>query len=180
MKAWARKEGVPLFRMGNHYEMDIIEWMKFDLGYISPYFINQTKGVQVEYYDALVLFSEKKVSSIQSIIPTLELANQHKRPLLITAEDIDGEALSTLDINRLKIGLQVVAVKAPGFGDNRKNTLQDMAVASVCLVFGTKGDTLKLEDVQIQEFGKIGKVVITKDDAILLRGGGGEHDVARN
>ena len=69
MKAWARKEGVPLFRMGNHYEMDIIEWMKFDLGYISPYFINQTKGVQVEYYDALVLFSEKKVSSIQSNHP---------------------------------------------------------------------------------------------------------------
>ena len=79
------------------------------ISYISPYFINQTKGVQVEYYDALVLFSEKKVSSIQSIIPTLELANQHKRPLLITAEDIDGEALSTLVINRLKIGLLLLS-----------------------------------------------------------------------
>ena len=153
--------------------------MKFDLGYISPYFINQTKGVQVEYYDALVLFSEKKVSSIQSIIPTLELANQHKRPLLITAEDIDGEALSTLVINRLKIGLQVVAVKAPGFGDNRKNTMQDMAVALGGLVFGTEGDTLKLEDVQIQDFCQICEVVITNDDTMLMRGGGGENDVAR-
>merc|ERR1739838_664055 len=90
-----------------------------------------------------------------------------------------GEALSTLVINRLKIGLQVVAVKAPGFGDNRKNTMQDMAVAAGGLVFGTEGDTLKLEDVQIQDFGKIGEVVITKDDTMLLKGGGSEHDVAR-
>merc|ERR1719431_1989006 len=111
-------------------EMDIIEGMKFDRGYISPYFINTTKGAKVEYQDAMVLFSEKKISNIQAIIPALELANQAKRPLLIVAEDIDGEALSTLVINRLKIGLQVVAVKAPGFGDNRKNTMQDMAIAT--------------------------------------------------
>merc|ERR1712112_628174 len=127
----------------------------------------------------LVLFSEKKISNIQAIIPALELANQHKKPLLIVAEDIDGEALSTLVINRLKIGLQVVAVKAPGFGDNRKNTLQDMAVATGGLVFGTEGDTLKLEDVQIQDFGKVGEVVVTKDDCMLLRGGGVETDVTK-
>merc|ERR1719251_804015 len=95
--------------------------MKFDRGYISPFFVNTTKGAKVEYNDALVLFSEKKISSIQSIIPALELANQHKKPLIIVAEDIDGEALTTLVINRLKIGLQVAAVKAPGFGDNRKH-----------------------------------------------------------
>merc|ERR1719290_914090 len=132
------KEGVITVKDGKTLldEMDIIEGMKFDRGYISPYFINTTKGAKVEYNDCLVLFSEKKISSIQSIIPALELANQHKKPLLILAEDIDGEALSTLVINRLKIGLQVVAVKAPGFGDNRKNTLQDMAVASGGLVFG--------------------------------------------
>merc|ERR1719225_1535400 len=123
------KEGVITVKDGKTLldEMDIIEGMKFDRGYISPYFINTAKGAKVEYQDCLVLFSEKKISSIQSIIPALELANQAKRPLLIIAEDIDGEALSTLVINRLKIGLQVVAVKAPGFGDNRKNTLQDMA-----------------------------------------------------
>jgi len=98
---------------------------------------------------------------------------------LIIAEDIDGEALSTLVINRLKIGLQVVAVKAPGFGDNRKNTLQDMAVATGGLVFGTEGDTLKLEDVQIQDFGKVGEVTVTKDDCMLLRGGGAEAEITK-
>ena len=175
------KEGVITVKDGKTLldEMDIIEGMKFDRGYISPYFINTTKGAKVEYNDCLVLFSEKKISSIQSIIPALELANQHKRPLLIIAEDIDGEALSTLVINRLKIGLQVVAVKAPGFGDNRKNTLQDMAVATGGLVFGTEGDTLKLEDVQIQDFGKVGEVVVTKDDCMLLKGGGGETEVTK-
>merc|ERR1712098_380267 len=160
-------------------EMEIIEGMKFDRGYISPYFINTTKGAKGEYNDELLLFSEKKISSIQSIIPALELANQHKKPLIIIAEDIDGEALSTLVINRLKIGLQVAAVKAPGFGDNRKNTLQDMAIATGGMVFGTEGDTLKLEDVQIQDFGRIGEVVVTKDDCMLLKGGGGETGVSK-
>merc|ERR1719163_1825822 len=175
------KEGVITVKDGKtlYDEMDIIEGMKFDRGYISPYFINSSKGAKVEYQDSLVLFSEKKISNIQAIIPALELANQAKRPLLIVAEDIDGEALSTLVINRLKIGLQVVAVKAPGFGDNRKNTLQDMAIASGGLVFGTEGDTLKLEDVQIQDFGKVGEVVVTKDDCMLLKGAGGETDISK-
>merc|ERR1719516_441288 len=175
------KEGVITVKDGKtlYDEMEIIEGMKFDRGYISPYFINTTKGAKVEYTDALVLFSEKKISSIQSIIPALELANQHKKPLIIIAEDIDGEALSTLVINRLKIGLQVAAVKAPGFGDNRKNTLQDMAVATGGLVFGTEGDTLKLEDVQIQDFGRVGEVVVTKDDTMLLKGAGDESSVGR-
>merc|ERR1712055_688076 len=160
-------------------EMDITEGMKFNRGCVSPYFINTAKGAKVEYNDALVLFSEKKISNIQSIIPALELANQAKRPLLIVAEDIDGEALSTLVINRLKIGLQVVAVKAPGFGDNRKNTMQDMAIASGGMVFGTEGDTLKLEDVQMQDFGKVGEVVVSKDDTMMLKGGGSTVDIDR-
>merc|ERR1719392_337460 len=135
------REGVITVKDGKtlHDEMDVIEGMKFDRGFISPYFINSTKGAKVEYQDSLVLFSEKKISNIQAIIPALELANQHKRPLIIIAEDIDGEALSTLVINRLKIGLQVAAVKAPGFGDNRKNTLQDMAISTGGMVFGTEG-----------------------------------------
>merc|ERR1719378_1137957 len=156
------KEGVITVKDGKtlYDEMEIIEGMKFDRGYISPYFINTTKGAKVEYNDALVLFSEKKISSIQSIIPALELANQHKKPLLIVAEDIDGEALSTLVINRM-------------------NTLQDMAVATGGLVFGTEGDTLKLEDVQIQDFGRVGEVVVTKDETMLLKGAGDESSVGR-
>merc|ERR1719315_209725 len=160
-------------------EMDIIEGMKFDRGYISPFFVNTAKGAKVEYQDALTLFSEKKISNIQAIIPALELCNQAKRPLIIVAEDIDGEALSTLVINRLKIGLQDVAVKAPGFGDNRKNSLQDMAIATGGIVFGEEGSDLKLEDVQIQDFGKVGEVVITKDDTLMLRGKGAETDISR-
>ena len=95
-------------------EIEVIEGMKFDRGYISPYFINTTKGAKVEYNDALILFSEKKISSIQSIIPALELANQAKRPLIIVAEDIDGEALAMLIVNKLRGGLKVAAIKAPG------------------------------------------------------------------
>merc|ERR1712018_592852 len=154
------KEGVITVKDGKtlHDEMDVIEGMKFDRGFISPYFINSTKGAKVEYNDAFVLFSEKKISSIQSIIPALELANTAKKPLIIVAEDIDGEALTALVVNRLKIGLQVAAVKAPGFGDNRKNTLQDMAVATGGLVFGEEGSDLKIEDVQLHDLGQVGEV----------------------
>ncbi|MPC30454.1 heat shock protein, mitochondrial [Portunus trituberculatus] len=141
-------------------ELEVIEGMKFDRGYISPYFINTAKGAKVEYQDALVLLSEKKISSIQSIIPALEIANAQSRddlsvlhcdrkPLLIIAEDVDGEALSTLVVNRLKIGLQIAAVKAPGFGDNRKNTIQDIAIATGALVFNDEASMVKIEDVQV-------------------------------
>merc|ERR1712012_1006699 len=173
------KEGVITVKDGKtlYDEMDIIEGMKFDRGFISPYFINSTKGARVEYNDAFVLFSEKKISSIQQIIPALELANQHKRPLIIVAEDIDGEALTTLVINRLKIGLQVAAVKAPGFGDNRKNTIQDMAISTGGMVFGTEGVDVKLEDIQVQDFGQIGEVVITKDDTLMLKGKGSQKEI---
>merc|ERR1712109_422608 len=166
------KEGVITVKDGKTLmdEMDIIEGMKFDRGYISPYFINSTKGAKVEYNDAFVLFSEKKISSIQSIIPALELANSAKKPLIIVAEDVDGEALTALVVNRLKIGLQVAAVKAPGFGDNRKNTIQDMAISTGGLVFGTEGSDLKLEDIQLQDLGQVGEVAITKDDTLLLKG----------
>jgi chaperonin GroEL len=145
------KEGVITVKDGKtlNDELEIIEGMKFDRGYISPYFINSSKGAKVEFQDALILFSEKKISSVQSIIPALELANAQRKPLIIIAEDIDGEALSTLVVNRLKIGLQVVAVKAPGFGDNRKATLQDMAIATGGIVFGDDANLIKIEDVQV-------------------------------
>lgn len=145
------KEGVITVKDGKTLddELEVIEGMKFDRGYISPYFINSTKGAKVEFQDALVLFSEKKISSIQSIVPALELANSMRKPLVIVAEDIDGEALTTLVFNRLKIGLQIAAVKAPGFGDNRKATLQDMAIASGGIVFGDEANLVKIEDVTV-------------------------------
>merc|ERR1711997_178213 len=148
------RDGVITVKDGKtlHDEMDVIEGMKFDRGFISPYFINSTKGAKVEYNDAFVLFSEKKISSIQSMIPALV-------------------------VNRLKIGLQVAAVKAPGFGDNRKNTIQDMAISTGALVFGTEGSDLKLEDIQIQDFGQVGEVCITKDDTLLLNGKGNQRDI---
>merc|ERR1712002_859850 len=119
----------------------------------------------------------KKISSIQAIIPALEMANQAKRPLIIIAEDIDGEALSTLVINRLKIGLQVAAVKAPGFGDNRKNTLADMAVACGGSVFGTEGSEVKMEKATMSDLGEVEEVTITKDDTLMLRGKGDPRDI---
>merc|ERR1711915_50522 len=140
------KEGVITVKDGKTLldELEVIEGMKFDRGYISPYFINSAKGQKVEYENALVLLCQGKISNISDIVPALELANSQKRPLLIVAEDVDGEALTALVINRLKIGLQVVAVKAPGFGDNRKNTIQDMAISCGGLVFGTEGSDVKL------------------------------------
>ncbi|CAH8563274.1 unnamed protein product [Schistosoma curassoni] len=160
-----------------HDELEFIEGMKFDRGYISPYFLNTEKGARCEFQDAFVLFSEKKINSIQTLLPALELCHQQKRPLLIIAEDVEGEALTALVLNRLKLGLQVCAVKAPGFGDNRKNTLKDMAVATGGLVFGDEADMFKLEDVQLQDLGRVAEVVVTKDDCLLMRGRGSKTDV---
>merc|ERR1712168_1214706 len=141
------KDGVITVKDGKtvNDELDVIEGMKFDRGYISPYFINTTKGQKVEYQNALILLCQSKISSVQDLLPALELANGHKKPLLIIAEDVDSEALTALVINRLKIGLQVVAVKAPGFGDNRKNTIKDISVSTGAEVFGTEGSDLKME-----------------------------------
>lgn len=107
----------------------------------------------------------------------MELANKYRKPLCIIAEDVDGEALTTLVLNRLKVGLQVVAVKAPGFGDNRKNTLKDIAIATGGTVFGEEASLVKLEDVQLQDFGEAEEVTITKDDTLILRGKGSSEDV---
>lgn len=167
------KDGVITVKDGKTVadELEVIEGMKFDRGYISPYFINSAKGQKVEYENALLLLSQAKISNIQDIVPALELANANKRPLVIVAEDVDSEALTALVINRLKIGLQVVAVKAPGFGDNRKNTLRDIAVSTGAEVFGDDMG-LKLEEVQLNDLGQVGEVVVTKDDTLLMKGRG--------
>mgnify|MGYP005985796297 CR=1 FL=1 len=133
----------------------------------------------MEYQEALVLLSQKKISSVQSIVPALELANMQKKTLIIVAEDIDGEALTTLVVNRLRIGLQVAAVKAPGFGDNRNATLQDMAIATGGIVFGDEANIVKLEDVQLSDLGQVGEIVITKDDTLILKGKGKKDDITK-
>merc|ERR1712025_470306 len=159
-------------------ELEVIEGMRFDRGYISPYFINTAKGQKVEYENALVLLCQGKISNIQDIVPALEIANGNKRPLLIIAEDVDGEALTALVINRLKIGLQVAAVKSPGFGDNRKNTMKDIAIATGASVFGDDMG-LKLEQVQLNDLGQVGELVVTKDDTLLMKGHGDQDEVRR-
>ncbi|BFZ02313.1 hypothetical protein BsWGS_05352 [Bradybaena similaris] len=175
------KDGVITVKDGKTLrdELEIIEGMQFDRGYISPYFMNTPKGAKCEFQDALVLLSQRKISSIQSIIPALELANSVHKPLLIIAEDVAGEALSTLVLNRLKVGFQVCAVKAPGFGDNRKNTLHDIAIATNGVVFGDEAYVHKLEDIQIQDFGKVGEVTVTKDDTLLIKGKGNTADIEK-
>nr|QKY88641.1 Hsp 60 [Tetracapsuloides bryosalmonae] len=163
---------------GMNDELEVIEGLKFDRGYISPYFINIPKGQKVEFRESLVLFTNKKISSAHEILPALEFANQQRAPLIIVAEDVDGEALTTLVLNRIKVGLQVCAVKAPGFGDNRINTLSDMAIATGGKLFGEEGSESKIENLVLNDFGRVGEVVITKDDTLFLNGHGNKSDIA--
>lgn len=175
------KDGVITVKDGKTLtdEMEIIEGMKFERGYVSPYFINSTKGPKVEYNDALVLFSQKKIFTAQQLVPAMEIANAQKKPLVIIAEDYDGEPLSVLIVNKLKIGLPVVAVKAPGFGDFRKNSLMDMAIATGGCVFEDDPNLIRLEDCQLESLGRVGEVVITKDSTLLLKGHGNKDDIRK-
>lgn len=158
-------------------ELEIIEGMKFDRGFISPYFINSTKGPRVEYSNALILFCQKKIFNATQILPALEIANTQKKPLIIIAEELDGEPLSVLVVNKLKIGLQVAAVKAPAFGDLRNNILVDMATATGGVIFEDDNNLIRLEDCQPESFGKVAEVIITKDSTILLKGQGNKDEI---
>lgn len=156
------------------HELELVEGMKFDRGYISPHFITDYKSQKVEFEDPLILFHEKKVSSIQSILPILEHAAKAQRPLVIVAEDVDAEAMATLVVNKLRGGLQVVAMKAPGFGDGRTAQLHDMAILTGAnMISEEKGDG-KLEDMDMSNLGTCKKITVTKDDTIILGGAGEE------
>ncbi|WP_029087139.1 chaperonin GroEL [Brevundimonas aveniformis] len=152
-------------------ELDVVEGMQFDRGYLSPYFITNADKMQVELEEPLILLHEKKLSSLQAMLPILEAVVQSGRPLVIIAEDIEGEALATLVVNKLRGGLRVAAVKAPGFGDRRKAMLEDIAVLTGGQVI-SEDLGIKLENVTLDMLGKAKKVTITKDDTTIVDGVG--------
>lgn len=172
------KEGVITVKEGKTLEdeMEVTEGMRFDRGYILPYFITNAKLGKVEFENPLILLSEKKLSLIQDILPSLELSNQQRRPLLILAEDIDGEALAACILNKLRGQVQVCAVKAPGFGDNRKNILGDIAILLGGTVFTEELD-LKPENATVELLGLCGSITITKEDTVILNGEGSKENI---
>lgn len=173
------KEGVITIEEAKSFqtELDVVEGMQFDKGYISPYFVTNPEKMTAELENPYILIHEKKLSGLQPILPVLEAVVQSGRPLLIIAEDIEGEALATLVVNKLRGGLRVAAVKAPGFGDRRKAMLEDIAI----LTGGTlisEDIGIKLENVNITMLGSAKKVTITKDDTTIVEGAGKKEDMA--
>src|SRR5918996_132430 len=157
-------------------ELEVVEGMQFDRGYISPYFITNAEKMVAELEDPYILIYEKKLSGLQSLLPLLELVVQSGKPLLLIAEDVEGEALATLVVNKLRGGLKVAAVKAPGFGDRRKAMLQDIAVLTGGeLISEDLG--IKLENVTVQMLGRAKRVTITKDDTTIVDGAGKKADI---
>ncbi len=157
-------------------ELEVVEGMQFDRGYISPYFITNAEKMIAELDNPYILLYEKKLSGLQAMLPLLEAVVQSGRPLLVIAEDVEGEALATLVVNKLRGGLKVAAVKAPGFGDRRKAMLQDIAVLTGGeLISEDLG--IKLENVTVQMLGKAKRVNITKDDTTIVRGGGKKEGI---
>ena len=167
------KEGVITVQDGKTIadELSVTEGMKFDRGFISPYFINDTKKHEVNFEDPLVLITDKKITLINDVIPSLEIAAKERRPLLIIAEDVDGEALAALVLNKLRGQLAVAAVKAPGFGDHRKAVLEDIAtLTGGQLVNDQLG--MRLEKPDLSWFGSVKRCTVTKEDTIILNGRG--------
>jgi chaperonin GroEL len=157
-------------------EMDVVEGMQFDRGYISPYFVTNAEKMVAELEDAYILLHEKKLSSLQSLLPVLEAVVQSGKPLLIVAEDIEGEALATLVVNKLRGGLKIAAVKAPGFGDRRKAMLEDMAILTGGQVV-SEDLGIKLETVTLDMLGRAKRVRIDKETTTLIDGAGATEDI---
>jgi chaperonin GroEL len=172
------KEGVITVEeaKGLEFEVNVVEGMMFDRGYLSPYFVTNAEKMTVELERPFILLFEKKISGLQQMLPLLEAVVQTQRPLLIVAEDVEGEALATLVVNKLRGGLKVAAVKAPGFGDRRKAMLEDLAtLTGGQLISEDLG--MKLESVTVDMLGTAKKVTITKDDTTLVDGSGSKKDI---
>jgi chaperonin GroEL len=157
-------------------ELDVVEGMQFDRGYLSPYFVTNAEKMDATLEEPHILLFEKKLSSLQPMLPILEAVVQSQRPLLIIAEDVEGEALATLVVNKLRGGLKVAAVKAPGFGDRRKAMLEDIAVLTGGQVI-SEDLGIKLENITIDMLGKAKKVVVKKDDTTVVDGYGDKKDI---
>jgi chaperonin GroEL len=167
------KEGVITVEeaQGLEFELEVVEGMQFDRGYLSPYFVTDAEKLLVELVDPYVLLHEKKLSSLQPLLPVLEAVAQSGRPLLIIAEDIDGEALATLVVNKLRGGLKVAAVKAPGFGDRRKAMLEDIAIVTGGQTVSDEMGT-KLENVTLDMLGTAKRIAIDRDTTTIVNGAG--------
>ncbi len=161
---------------GLETEVEVVEGMQFDRGYLSPYFVTNAEKMTAELEDVMILIHEKKLSSLQPMVPLLEAVIQSQRPLLIIAEDVEGEALATLVVNKLRGGLKVAAVKAPGFGDRRKAMLQDIAILTNGQVISDDLG-MKLENVGIDMLGRAKKIIIKKDDTTVIDGAGDKAEI---
>ena len=172
------KEGVITVEeaKGLEFELDVVEGMQFDRGYLSPYFITNPEKMQVELTDPYILIHEKKLSNLQAMLPILEAVVQSGRPLLIIAEDIEGEALATLVVNKLRGGLKVAAVKAPGFGDRRKAMLEDIAILTGGEMI-SEDLGIKLETVTLTMLGQAKRITIDKDNTTIVDGAGSHETI---
>src|SRR5437016_4106977 len=157
-------------------ELEVVEGMQFDRGYISPYFVTNAEKMRVEMDDAYILVYEKKLSGLQELLPLLEAVVQASKPLVIIAEEVEGEALATLVVNKLRGGLKVAAVKAPGFGDRRKAMLQDIAILTGATAV-SEDLGIKLENVTINMLGRAKKVIIDKENTTIVNGAGKKSDI---
>ncbi|MGD0654784.1 MAG: chaperonin GroEL [Thermoguttaceae bacterium] len=172
------KDGVITIEEGKTAETtyEVVEGMQFDKGYLSPYFINRSPEMDCLLEDAFILIHEKKISNLRDLIPLLEKVMQRGKPLLIIAEDIEGEALTTLVVNKLRGVLQICAVKAPGFGDRRKNMLSDVAILTAgTLISEDLG--VKLENVALDQLGRAKKIMVDKDNTTIVEGAGKQADI---
>jgi chaperonin GroEL len=172
------KEGVVTVEEAKSMEttLDVVEGMQFDRGYLSPYFVTDAERMEVVMEDAFILINEKKISNMKDLLPVLEQVAKGGKPLLIVSEDVDGEALATLVVNKLRGTLHVCAVKAPGFGDRRKEMLKDLAVLTggQCM---TEDLGLKLENVTLKDLGRAKRITVDKDNTTIVEGAGKKAEI---